>query len=101
MRRIWNSRFESRSWGCLCTSTAKYDAIFSASERLRAAASAGDEGPPPWYYSDAVPGPGLDPVSETEERTRREIDALRAWYESWAAPAWRVKSEVESLKSEV
>jgi nucleoside-diphosphate-sugar epimerase len=62
--------------------------VFSAGLHMETAA--GTDGPPPWFYSDGVDGPGLRAVAESDERTTREVAELRAWHSSWAAPAWRV-----------
>lgn len=45
--------------------------------------------PPPWYYSDAVPGPGA-PTAGLDSDADRHVAELRAWRLRWAEPAWRV-----------
>jgi nucleoside-diphosphate-sugar epimerase len=70
--------------------------VFSAAQNLESGATAGPAGPPPWYYSDAIPGPSLPEEPSTPEQRAREVAELRAWYQTWARPAWRVPASART-----
>jgi hypothetical protein len=64
-------------------------AVFSAGQNLEGGSPAIAQGPPPWYYSDAIAGPTLPGIPETDQRLAAEIEDLSEWHSAWAAPAWR------------
>ena len=74
-------------------------AVVSARHHVGAATATAAQGAPPWYYSEAIPGPGLQATFETAARTTQQIEALRRWHAAWAAPAWRVNDGLSAHRS--
>lgn len=55
--------------------------------------SAEVESVPPWYFSDAAPGPQLlaeVPEGARQELREKEVEELGAWYSTFSAPNWKV-----------
>lgn len=48
--------------------------------------------PPPWYFSDPVPGPNFLEQTTRDDgvESDEEIRELSSWFSIWAMPTWRV-----------